>query len=76
MSRLPKLLALGAFATLCLCAAIGPAAEPTNLLSNGGFERGLAGWTADVGQSLLSDAAEAHSGRPALKGKSTDQAKP
>ena len=38
------------------------AAEPVNLLSNGGFEDGLAEWTPEAGQTLLKEPASAHSG--------------
>jgi len=44
------------------------AAEPVNLLSNGGFEDGLAGWSPDAKHSLVTDKAEAHSGTACLSG--------
>ena len=48
------------------------AAEPVNLLSNGGFEDGMAGWTPEVGQTLVSDASESHSGKACLTGEVTE----
>jgi len=51
--------------------AFAPAAEPVNLLSNGGFEEGLIGWSPDPRHSLERDSAAAHSGRACLTGEVT-----
>jgi hypothetical protein len=47
------------------------AAEPTNLITNGGFEEGLAGWQADPAHTLVTDRGEAHSGQACLTGEVT-----
>jgi len=52
-----------------LCVARG--SELSNLLSNGGFEEGLAGWTPDPQHSLVADKAAAHSGNACLTGEVT-----
>ena len=53
-------------------AAVGAAAEPLNLLSNGGFEEGLAGWNPDARQTLVTDPKQAHSGNACLMGEVTE----
>jgi hypothetical protein len=52
----------GLVALVLLGAIPATAAEPVNLLSNGGFEEGLAEWTPEAGQTLSSEPATAHSG--------------
>jgi hypothetical protein len=47
------------------------AAEPTNLITNGGFEEGLTGWHADAAHTLVTDRGEAHSGQACLTGEVT-----
>jgi len=59
---------------LVCCAAVSSAAavgRPVNVLENGGFEEGLAGWTPDAGHELVTDTAEAHSGEKCLTGEVT-----
>ena len=46
----------------------GAQAEERNLIANGGFEKGLAGWKADPKQTLVADAGAAHSGKACLSG--------
>ena len=62
--------ALGLLA-LALLGSTVLAAKPVNILSNGGFEDGLTGWTAQAGQELVSDASECHSGEACLTGEVT-----
>jgi hypothetical protein len=50
---------------------LAPAAEPVDLLTNGGFEDGRVGWNPDPNHSLVTDAAEAHSGDACLSGEVT-----
>ncbi len=55
--------------------SVGTAArgvEPINLLTNGGFEEGMAGWDPDPQHSLLTDEPAAHSGKACLTGKVTE----
>ncbi len=47
------------------------AAEPVNLLTNGGFEDGMAGWTPDPKHVLATAAEVAHSGKACLAGEVT-----
>ncbi len=47
------------------------AEEPVNVLSNGGFEEGIAGWEPDPQHSLVRDKAESHSGEACLSGEVT-----
>lgn len=48
-----------------------PAAEPVDLIVNGGFEDGLAGWTPDPKHSVVTGPSEAHSGKACLTGEVT-----
>ena len=54
---------------LSACAALG--GQPTNLLANGGFEQGLAGWTPDKGHTLAAEPGAAHRGKACLTGEVT-----
>ena len=56
---------------MALVGLTADAAEPVNLLSNGGFEDGLAGWTPGAGQTLVTEASESHSGKACLTGEVT-----
>jgi hypothetical protein len=47
------------------------AGERRNLITNGGFEEGLAGWTPAAGHSLATGAGVAHSGQACLTGEVT-----
>ncbi|MBI4579679.1 MAG: CehA/McbA family metallohydrolase [Planctomycetes bacterium] len=70
---LPERVALvGLLAMACSAIGAGLGGEPVNVLSNGGFEEGLAGWEPSPGQSLVSDQAIAHSGAACLTGKLTE----
>ena len=55
-----------------LSAAMARAAEPVNMLQNGGFEEGKTGWTADPQHSLVDEKAAAHSGSACLTGTLTE----
>ena len=57
---------------LALLGSMAHAAEPVDLLSNGGFEDGLTGWTPEAGQTLLTDASQSHSGKACLTGEVTE----
>ncbi len=71
MRRFPLHPGVGlAFAALATAVSAN-AAEQVNLLSNGGFEDGLIGFRPDPGHSLVSDAAETHSGKACLTGEVT-----
>lgn len=54
-----------------LMASYALAAEPVNLLSNGGFEEGMAGWTPDARHELATGAGVARSGKACLTGEVT-----
>jgi len=66
-----------AIALLGLLAATSPpgtsvrAAETVNLITNGGFEDGLIGWTPDAKHARVADPQEAHSGKACLSGEVT-----
>jgi len=62
-----SLLALVMVATLAGASAAATG-EPVNILGNGGFEEGLAGWSPDAKHERLVDAAAAHSGEACLSG--------
>jgi hypothetical protein len=53
--------------------SIGPAlaAGPVDLITNGGFEQGMTGWNPDPKHTLVTGAAEAHSGTACLSGEAT-----
>ena len=70
--RIPgKLTGVGLAAAILLAALSARASEPVNLISNGGFEEGLAGWNPDAGHRLVSQQPAAHSGKACLTGKVT-----
>lgn len=56
---------------LVLCCEPLRANEPRNLLTNGGFEEGLAGWKADPKYALVTGSNSAHSGNACLSGEVT-----
>ena len=72
MKRLFAVTVIGSVAALLLCAAPTTAAEPVDLVSNGGFEDGLAEWTPDVKHSLVTEAGQARSGRACISGEVTE----
>jgi len=47
---------------------VAGAAEPANLIANGGFEEGAAGWEPDPKHELVTAPGAAHSGRACLSG--------
>ncbi len=47
------------------------AAEPVNLIVNGGFEQGLKGWVPDRGHEVVTEAGAANSGQACLTGEVT-----
>ncbi len=59
-------------AVFCLAAALTAppciAAEPTNLLNNGGFEDGTTGWSLRPQHELVEDPAASHRGNACLTG--------
>ena len=57
--------------SLALLGCTVQAAEPVNLLSNSGFEDGLAGWTPQAGQTLVTDASQSRSGKACITGEVT-----
>ena len=71
MSRLSYCFGLILPAVFALACEPASAFETRNLIVNGGFEDGLAGWTVATGQSLITDPAIAHSGRACLTGEVT-----
>jgi len=50
---------------------VAAAAGPVNLIANGGFEEGTAGWTLAAGHELVSDPDQAHGGSRCLVGEVT-----
>lgn len=50
---------------------LAPAIEPRNLITNGGFEDGVAGWVADRQQTVTTAPGAAHSGKACLTGEIT-----
>ncbi len=70
--KLPgKISIVGLAVAALLAAASARAGQPVNLLSNGGFEEGLAGWSPAPGHRLLGENSAAHSGRACLTGEVT-----
>ena len=59
------------FALSFLTCNVVSAAEPVELISNGGFEDGLAGWNADAKYELIEKANVAKSGKACLTGEVT-----
>lgn len=57
---------------LAATCSLAPAAEPVDLVTNGGFEEGLLGWTPDPAHQLVTDPAQAHSGNNCLAGQVTE----
>ena len=71
MKPLHMLVALGLVAALAAAGSAAPASQPVDLLSNGGFEDGLTGWTPDAKHSLVAEKDAAHSGGACLTGEVT-----
>lgn len=59
---------LGSALGLSAATALAGPGEPVNLLSNAGFEEGLAGWSPDPQHVLVNDKSQAHSGTACLSG--------
>ncbi|MCH5376133.1 MAG: CehA/McbA family metallohydrolase [Planctomycetes bacterium] len=57
---------------LLTCATAATAAEPANIVVNGGFEEGLAGWRPADGQSLATGTDIANTGNACLTGEVTE----
>lgn len=55
----------------CLAPAGLPAAEPTDLIVNGGFEQGTTGWTPDPRHELVKELGAAATGQACLTGEIT-----
>ena len=72
MTRVPMLWIGTVVVLLVAPAAWAATGEPVNLLSNGGFEEGLADWTPDSRQTLVTDPKQAHSGSACLSGEVTE----
>ncbi|HUT09285.1 MAG TPA: CehA/McbA family metallohydrolase [Thermoguttaceae bacterium] len=66
-----RLAVFGLLIATLFSATSAPAAEPVDLLSNGGFEEGLIGWSPDLGHSLVTESGVARSGRACLAGEVT-----
>ncbi|MHC4402283.1 MAG: CehA/McbA family metallohydrolase [Planctomycetota bacterium] len=58
--------------TAALTASIASAAERVNVITNGGFEEATAGWTAAEQHAVVTEPAEAHSGKACLAGEVTE----
>ena len=71
MKVLSKITAIGLLVAILFSGALAGAAEPVNLLDNGGFEEGLTGWNPDPEHSLVHGGAAAHSGKACLTGELT-----
>ena len=63
-----KLTAVGLVVTILSVGVLAHASQPVNLLSNGGFEEGLAGWDPDSKHSLATEPGLAHLGKACLTG--------
>lgn len=61
----------GFLAVLSVWSALLAASEPVNLLTNGGFEEGTAGWSPDPGHTLATGSEVAHLGKACLVGEVT-----
>ena len=66
-----KISVVGLVATILFAGGSARAGEPVNLLSNGGFEEGLAGWRPDAKHRIVTDKSAAHSGRTCITGEVT-----
>ena len=66
-----KIAIAGLIPATLFAAGIVFGAEAVNLLSNGGFEEGLAGWSPDAGHSVLTEKSAAHSGTACVTGEVT-----
>ncbi|HUT36616.1 MAG TPA: CehA/McbA family metallohydrolase [Planctomycetota bacterium] len=64
------------FVLSCLTVdALAASPQPRNLIRNGGFEEGVAGWQADPQHSVVTQDGAAHSGKACLSGEVTEQQK-
>lgn len=68
MRDLRKLAAAVVVGLLLSGAPVVDAAEPVNLLTNGGFEDGVTGWTVDAQHQLVKEPGAAHSGGACVTG--------
>lgn len=62
---------VGLAAAILVAAASARAGAPLNLISNGGFEEGVAGWNSDAGHQLAAEPAAPRSGKACLTGEVT-----
>ena len=66
-------IALMCAGTLAASTACGREGQTVNLITNGGFEEGTAGWTPDLKHELITQPKVAHSGNACLSGEITNK---
>ena len=70
MKWLPRILVAGMILTFSR-GLTAQDLKPANLLTNGGFEQGVAGWQPDAQHEHIVDTAVAHQGKACLAGEVT-----